>query len=186
MEPDYNAARKKFSADLAYAQTRGIGTAAYEKRAQEIDLEEAQTPGSGYSLERLSALGKKLQDQLTEIDRAGFDSIGSEIRAKIWRRLKYRISEYVGTSLEFTVGKDSTVGHIRVLQKCNSPLINRDLLNAVSQVSLNRRSPNQVELPIKVCVTPGSNVEMKNFDPVTGKLRALWRAPHNCKPSMEE
>lgn len=181
-EGDYKSARAKFLSDLAYAQSRGVGIASYEKIAREIDVEEAQTSGAG--LVRLSALGKKLDEQVTEIEREGHTSIGDEVYTKLWLATKFRKREYSGTSIEFEINRDSSISDFRWLKKSNNPAINKDLEEALHKVSLNKRSPNQVELPVKICVTPFSWADFTVSDPKSGKIRYVMMV-NRCKPNSE-
>lgn len=153
--------------------------------AREID-KEAQTEGSDKRIERLSALEKKLQEQVTEIDREGFDSIGSELSAKLNRGLKRNISFYSGTSIEFTIGKDSSVGTIKWLKKSQNSLFDREFATALSQLSLNRRSPNQAELPITIRLTLSANgCDLVACAPANGKPRYLIFLKPRCSPPTQ-
>ncbi|MDP3510886.1 MAG: hypothetical protein Q8T09_23160 [Candidatus Melainabacteria bacterium] len=168
VDDDYGAARSQFLDELNYAQSRGIGVTNYKRLLESID-EQAQTDGDRQTKSnKISSLHMKLKEQVTAVDREGFDSLGSEIQSKVWKQLT-GVERYWGLCLEFEVTKDSKFSHFKWITHSRDPKTDQEVLDAFSRVSLNKRSTNQAELPLTARFSPSLYSYLSVLNPATGK-----------------
>ncbi len=127
---------------------------------------------------KISSLHMKLKEQVTAVDREGFDSLGSEIESKVWKQLN-GVERYWGLCLEFEVTKDSTFSHFKWITHSSDPKTDKEVLDAFSRVSLNKRSTNQAELPLTARFSPSLYSYLSVLNPATGKekYRVLRKFP---------
>lgn len=178
IDDDYGAARSQFLDELNYAQSRGIGVTSYQRLLELID-KQAQTDGDRQTTSnKISSLHVKLKEQVTSVDREGFDNLGSEIESKVWKQLN-SVERYWGLCLEFEVTKDSTFSHFKWITHSRDPMTDKEVLDAFSRVSLNKRSTNQAELPLTARFSPSLYSYLIVLNPATGKekYRVLRKFP---------
>ena len=168
-ESDYNTAHQQFLTELAYAQTRGIGIRSYQIVLDPVDIEHESEGEREASFEKLASLRAKLKKQLTEIDREGYESLGCEILSKLFRGLKHIQS--LDASVEFYVNRDGQFGHFKWLHSCGDKEKDQELLDAFSRISLNKRSPNQAELPLTGRLGEFGYSNLMILDRKTGKWK---------------
>lgn len=178
IDADLGAARSKFMSELDYAQSRGIGVTNYKRLLESIDDEARIHDDKPTTLNKISGLHKKLKEQLTSIDREGFDCLGSEIQSKLWKQLN-GVKRYWGLCLEFEVTKDCKFRQFKWIIHSRDLKTDKEVIDAFSRISLNSRSPNQAELPLTGRFTPGLYSYITVLDPATGKekYRVLTKFP---------